>query len=225
MCSRGVSIKIEHIFNLGKIMGKHSTQKKNLNKKGKKKQKWYQKASARELCVMALAVAILVLCSWLAVLIGDVPFTLQTLGVCLVAGLLGREKGAIAVGAYVLLGFVGVPVFAGFTGGVAKLLSPTGGYILGFLFATPVIGWGSDKYAHRDDAKGVWALASCMLLGLLLCYGVGTVWFVFLTLPMAEVSSWVSAVLICVVPYLAFDFIKIAIAIFMTKKLKRFVPL
>ena len=208
-------------------MGKQHTQKKNKNhkKKHKHKQRWYHKVAASELCYMALAVAILVMCSWLAVLIGDIPFTMQTLGVCLVAGLLGREKGTIAVASYVLLGFVGVPVFSGFTGGVAKLLSPTGGYILGFLAAAPVIGWGADRYVHRNDAKGVWALAICMMLGLLLCYAIGTFWFVLLTLPMAQGSSWLSAFLICVLPYLPFDFVKIAIAIFMTKKLKRFIQI
>ena len=208
-------------------MGKQHTQKKNKNhkKKHKQKQRWYHKVAASELCYMALAVAILVMCSWLAVLIGDIPFTMQTLGVCLVAGLLGREKGTIAVSSYVLLGFVGVPVFSGFTGGVAKLLSPTGGYILGFLAAAPVIGWGADRYVYRNDAKGVWALAICMMLGLLLCYAVGTFWFVLLTLPMTQGSSWLSVFLICVLPYLPFDFVKIAIAIFMTKKLKRFIQI
>ena len=144
--------------------------------------------NTRDLGYTALSAALLCVSAWIAVPIGGVPITLQTLVLCLSAGLLGAKRATFSVLAYLLLGIIGVPVFAGFTGGVAKLLSPTGGYILGFLAAAPVIGWGSDKYAHRDDAKGVWALASCMLLGLLLCYAVGTFWFVFLTSEVEEIT-------------------------------------
>ena len=118
------------------------------------------KNKARELCYAAVAVAMMVMCSWLSLLVGTIPFTLQTLGVCLTAGLLGAKRGAVAMFAYVLLGMFGVPVFAGFTGGAAKLLSPTGGYIIGFLEAA-LLGEGGIKLSHADF---IWPMMSGMLL-------------------------------------------------------------
>ena len=64
-----------------------------------------------------------------------VPFTLQTFGVFMAVGVLGGKRGTLAVLVYILLGVVGVPVFAGFSGGIGVLLNTTGGYIVGFLFS------------------------------------------------------------------------------------------
>ena len=62
-----------------------------------------------------------------------IPFTLQTFAVFITVGILGGKRGAAAVSLYILLGVVGIPVFAGFKGGIGVLLGNTGGYILGFL--------------------------------------------------------------------------------------------
>ncbi len=174
---------------------------------------------------MALAVAIMIMCSWLSLLVGGIPFTLQTLGVCLVAGLLGAKRGTIAIGAYIALGAAGVPVFAGFSGGVTKLLSPTGGYIIGFLFGAPIIGWTADKFAENRSGKGVVALAVGMLMGLLVCYAFGVIWFVFESTPTNVLAGVWSGLLFGVMPYLPFDFVKIALAIFMVYRLKKFIKL
>ena len=145
--------------------------------KNKEREK-INKNTAKEVCYMSLAVAIMAICSWLSLPVMGIPFTLQTLGLCVAAGLLGAKRGAIAVGAYVTLGAVGVPVFAGFTGGISKLLSPTGGYIVGFLFATPIIGWAAEKGTVKTSDKGVLTLALGMLIGILVCYVFGVLWFV-----------------------------------------------
>ena len=89
------------------------------------------KSAAREICYTAMFVAIITVCAWISIPIGEIPITLQTMGVCLAAALLGWKRGAIATAVYILLGLCGVPVFTGFTGGVAKLVLPTGGYIVG----------------------------------------------------------------------------------------------
>ncbi len=203
-----------------------------MGKSGKEKQKnkkhnqnWHHGNMSRELCYIALAVAVLTMCAWLSVPIGAIPFTLQTLGVCLTAGVLGTKRGTIAVGAYILLGTVGVPVFAGFTGGVAKLLSPTGGYIIGFLFAAPIIGWAADKFTNHRMGKGAWGLAIGMLVGLLVCYTFGVLWFAIESAPANVVAGIWSGFLLCVAPYFPFDFFKIAIAILMVYKLKKFIKL
>lgn len=85
------------------------------------------KSAAREICYTAMFVAIITVCAWISIPIGEIPITLQTMGVCLAAALLGWKRGAIATAVYILLGLCGVPVFTGFTGGVAKLVLPTGG--------------------------------------------------------------------------------------------------
>ena len=77
----------------------------------------------------ALLAAALCVMAPLAVPLGPVPVTLATLGVYLAAGLLGPWRGAAAVGLYLLLGAVGVPVFAGFTAGFPVLFGVTGGYL------------------------------------------------------------------------------------------------
>ena len=187
-----------------------------------RKLKGQHKKNARELCYIAAAVAMMVMCSWLSLFVGSIPITLQTLGVCLTAGLLGTKRGTVAIGAYVLLGFAGVPVFAGFTGGAAKLLSPTGGYIIGFLAAAPIIGAFADIFADRKDKKSNWLLALGMLIGLIVCYFLGTSWYVLSTMPTNKLLGYWSGFIVCVAPYLPFDIVKIGIAVFLIKRLRRF---
>lgn len=78
------------------------------------------KSAAREICYTAMFVAIITVCTWISIPIGEIPITLQTMGVCLAAALLGWKRGAIATAVYILLGLCGVPVFTGFTGGVCQ---------------------------------------------------------------------------------------------------------
>lgn len=168
-----------------------------------------QTNATRQLCYTALAAAILAVCAWVAIPIGNIPVTLQTLGVCLIAGLLGVKYSFFAVVAYLILGFVGVPVFAGFTGGVGKLFQPTGGFLLGFLLAAPLISW-------LCKGKGFWERSAVMLYGVALCYLLGTIWFSWVS----GVGLWQSAML-CVVPYFWTDAIKILAASYLTGKLKK----
>ena len=85
----------------------------------------------REAALTGVMAAGMAVCAWISVP-GPVPFTLQTMGVFLAVGLLGGRLGSLAVGAYLLLGAVGLPVFSGFSGGVASFAGPTGGYLVGF---------------------------------------------------------------------------------------------
>ncbi|MBQ8684797.1 MAG: biotin transporter BioY [Clostridia bacterium] len=168
--------------------------------------------TARKLCYTAVAVVVICLCAWISVPVGEIPVTLQTFGVCLAAGLLGWKYGLLAVLAYLGLGFVGVPVFAGFTGGVAKLLTPTGGYMLGFVCTAPLVGALTEK---RRDKIGFSIV--CMALGVAVCYAFGTLWFALFVSDTA-VGLW-AALLTCVFPFLPFDLIKIVLAAFLVKRL------
>lgn len=83
---------------------------------------------------IAMFAAVLAVLSQISIpLPSGVPITLQTFAVALTAYALGWKRGMLSVGIYLALGAVGIPVFAGFTGGVAKFVSVTGGYLWGFL--------------------------------------------------------------------------------------------
>ncbi len=169
--------------------------------------------TAKKLCYTAVMVVVICLCAWLSVPLGEIPVTLQTFAVCLTACMLGWKLGTLAVLAYILLGMVGVPVFSGFTGGVSKLVTPTGGYIIGFLISAPIIGLLTEKRREK-----LWVLIVGNLLGLLVCYLFGTVWFaLFLE---SEVGFW-TALITCVLPFVPLDIIKIFLASILVKKLSK----
>ena len=87
--------------------------------------------TVRELCATALGAALMTICAWISIP-AQVPFTLQTFAVFFVTALLGLKCGTLSVIVYLLLGAVGLPVFAGFKGGLGSLMGVTGGYLLGF---------------------------------------------------------------------------------------------
>lgn len=115
---------------------------------------------------------------------------------------------------YILLGIIGVPVFAGFTGGIGILAGNTGGYIVGFLLSALVM-WGMEALFGKSRM----ILALSMITGLLVCYAVGTVWFMAVyaknagTVGVGAVLGW------CVIPFIIPDLLKIAAAMFLTKRL------
>ena len=176
-----------------------------------------KRVSVYDLVMVALFAALIVVCAWVTIP-GSVPFTLQTMGVFLAVGLLGGKRGTAAVLVYILLGAVGMPVFSGFSGGVGRLLGTTGGYIIGFLVAALAM-WALEAIFGR--AK--WVLPVSMLLGLLLCYAFGTVWFLVLYTKTKGAISVVSVLSMCVIPFILPDLMKIALALLLTNRLGRFI--
>lgn len=171
----------------------------------------------RNMALCALFAALLCICAWISIPAGDMVITMQTFGIFLALGVLGGKRGSIAVGIYLLLGIVGVPVFSGFRGGLGALMGATGGYIAGFL-ATALIYWlvtalGRDKEIFRLLG---------MVLGLLVCYILGTLWFRFGYLSYGG-HSWGAILLKCVVPYLLPDTAKLILAWLLSRRLRHFV--
>jgi biotin transport system substrate-specific component len=81
-----------------------------------------------------------------------VPFTLQTMFVLLAGAMLGKKAGALSQIFYLAIGIAGIPVFAGPVAGFAKILGPTGGYLIAFPIAAFITGWffeKSDKFSLR----------------------------------------------------------------------------
>ena len=97
-----------------------------------------QKNKTYNIVLIAVSAALITICSWISITIGPVPFTLQTMAIFAVLMTIGGARGSIAVVIYLLLGLVGVPVFAGFKGGPASFLGPTGGFLVGFAVASLV---------------------------------------------------------------------------------------
>ena len=170
-----------------------------------------KKADTRRLVFCALFTALIAIFSQLQLPIGPVPVSLATLGVMLCGLLLGWKYGALAVGAYILLGAVGVPVFAGFQGGAGRLLGPTGGYIVGYLFYTLLSGLNIPRLQER-----FWGRCVLLLLGTAVCYGLGTAWFMHMS-----GRTFAESLSLCVIPFLPGDAVKIALASFLTPRLRK----
>lgn len=154
----------------------------------------------RQSVLTALLAAALCVMAPLAVPLGPVPVTLATLGVYLAAGLLGPWRGAAAVGLYLLLGGVGVPVFAGFTAGFPVLFGVTGGYLWGYLPC--VILTGLLCRGGRPALTPLWLFCGTAVL-----YAAGTAWYMLQT----RVGLG-AALLTAVVPCLMGDAVKMAVA-------------
>jgi len=172
-----------------------------------------QRLNTYELVLSALFAGLIAVCSWISVP-AEIPFTMQTFAVFLTIGLLGGRCGTRAVITYLLLGACGMPVFAGFTGGVGRLLGPTGGYIIGFLFSALVM-WGMETLIGRSIAF----LSVAMMIGLMICYAFGTIWFVTVYNRQVESVSLISALNMCVIPFIVPDSIKIILALGLTQRL------
>mgnify|MGYP004677723905 FL=1 len=170
---------------------------------------------ARDIVFTGVFAALIAVCSWISIP-ATVPFTLQTLGVFSAVGLLGGKRGSLAVLVYILLGLVGLPVFAGLSGGVGVLFGTTGGYIIGFL-SSALLMW----FAEQLFGKNKIVLAASMVLGLGVCYAIGTLWFMVVyaktsgTVGLGTVLGW------CVLPFIVPDLLKIAVALVLTDRLSK----
>lgn len=164
----------------------------------------------RHLTRVGLFCALIAVCSLLQVPF-DPPFTLQTFAVFLCAGVLGGKWGCAAVLCYLALGAAGVPVFAGFRGGISHLVGTTGGFLLGFLPAVALTGFLPKKLP----------LFLRMLCGLAVLYLCGTAWYCLLYAPDAGMGGVAAAVLRYVLPFLPFDLAKLFLAAKLTPRLEK----
>ncbi len=176
------------------------------------------KLKTKDLALCALFAALIAVCAWISIP-ATVPFTLQTFAIFAALGLLGGKRGTVAVAVYLLLGAIGVPVFAGFQGGIGALLGTTGGYLLGFLL-TALIEWGME--ARFGSKTGVFLLSA--VLGMLVCYAFGTAWYLVVYARTKGAISLATALGWCVVPFLIPDAVKIALAVLLRGRLKRYIP-
>ena len=169
--------------------------------------------SPKEMAVTAVMTALLcILGPWsIQIPISPVPITLCTMGIYFALYVLGMKLGILSVILYVLLGAIGVPVFTNFSGGVGKLLGPTGGYILGYLFLAVICGFFLSKFPEKLPMN-----VAGFVLGTLVLYLFGTLWLQYqlkLTFPAALMTG--------VIPYIPGDAAKLLIAITVGMPLKK----
>lgn len=157
------------------------------------------KLNIRTICMIALLTAVTSVLSIMQIPTPwGVPFTLQTAAMALSGYLLGEKYGTVSTILYVLLGTIGVPVFAGMSAGPGVLFGATGGYIFGFIFMTLLCGIGR---AHmKKGAAGVVWLVVFSALGLAACHILGIIQFKFVAK-----MTWANAALVGSVPYLLKD--------------------
>ena len=168
----------------------------------------------RDVALVGLFAALTVICAWISVPLGPVPVTLQTFAVFLGAALLGSKRGTLAVGVYILLGVVGLPVFSGF-----KTLNPlTFGYVLGFLPLGLMTAAAERLFPGRKLA-----LPLGMALGLLVCYLIGTVWFWYVMHFRGTAYGFGKILSLCVVPFVLPDLLKLAASWLLARKLGKYV--
>lgn len=175
--------------------------------------------NVRKMVYIALCAALMAICSWISIPT-SIPFTLQTFGVCVTVGLLGTQAGFLSVLIYILLGAVGLPVFAGFSGGMGALLGTTGGYIVGFLFTALAVGLMTGKFG-----RSIPVMAVAMVIGIALCYAFGTAWFMYVYAGTSGPIGLMTALGWCVIPYIIPDCCKIALAIVLIKRLEKQISL
>lgn len=158
----------------------------------------------------SLFVALIAIGAYISIPIGPVPIVLQNMFVLLSALILGPVWGLGCVAVYLLIGFAGLPVFAGGTSGIGKLFGPTGGYLLAYLpcvFVTASISKALDKKLLTDIIA--------MIIGSLIVYAIGVAWLKAVT-----GMSFQKALTVGMFPFLIGDALKIAAAALIAKSLR-----
>ena len=167
-----------------------------------------------DLVYISIGAALIAICSWISIPTA-VPFTLQTFAVFFVLLLLGGERGTISTLIYILLGAIGVPVFAGFSGGIGILFGSTGGYIIGFLFTGLIY-----MLFSRVFKKSIVIKIAALVLGLAVCYAFGTAWFMHVYMQNNGEVGLLTVLGWCVFPFIIPDLIKMALAVVVAKRIE-----
>lgn len=162
-----------------------------------------KKSTVFNMTSCALMAALMCVLCPVSVPIGPIPISLSILVILLTVYVLGTWRALVSYTVYLLLGAVGMPVFSGFQGGLAKLAGPTGGYLAGFWLMILVAGIIMEK-----GKRNLLVTILGMLVGVAIDYAVGTAWFAFQT-----ESTVVHALDVCVYPFIPFDVAKIVIAV------------
>jgi len=164
----------------------------------------------RRMVLASLMAALTAVGAYIHVPIGPVPIVLSTLFVILSGLLLGSRWGSVSMGLYLLVGAIGMPVFAGGKGGLAHFFGPTGGYLFGYVLASWITGFVSEQ------SRGLLLLdILAVLIGSFVIYGLGIPW-----LKLVTQMSWTKTLTVGLVPFLIGDAIKASVAIILARSVR-----
>lgn len=170
--------------------------------------------TARDMCICSLFAALLAICAWISIPFENVHVTLQTFGIFLALLTLGGFRGSVAVGLYLCLGSVGVPVFAGFQGGVHLFAMPSGGFLIGFML-TSLLYWAiSAEFAPKNKGRIV-----TMAVSMVPCYALGIWWMFRFYSMIVPMSTYFATAVGFLIP----DCVKFFLAWQVSKRLQRVV--
>lgn len=169
--------------------------------------------TTRNIAFIALFTALICVLAPFSIPMVPVPITLATLAVYIIGALLDYKRAPICVVLYILIGMMGVPVFSNFTGGLAKLVGPTGGFIFGYIIGVFVQ---SLLTTWKKDHFYIYPIA--MLAGTIFIYAFGLIWFLIYK---GSDTTIPAALMACVVPFLPGDAIKIVVATLASFKLRK----
>jgi biotin transport system substrate-specific component len=168
-------------------------------------------ASLRSMIYASLFGALTAVGAYIIIPLPPVPITLQTLFLGLAAILLGGRLAALSQVVYLLLGIIGLPVFAGGKAGLGVLFGPTGGYLIGFVAAAFIMG----KMAETKSRPGFAWLCLSLTLGTAVIYALG-----ILQLSLVARLTLIKALTVGVLPFLPGDAVKIVLAALIGRKLQ-----
>lgn len=170
-----------------------------------------QKASVRGMAYAAMFGAMTAVGAYITIPLQPVPITLQSLFANLAGALLGGYLGALSQVVYLLLGIIGLPVFAGGKAGLGVLLGPSGGYLIGFVLGTYLTG----KIIELKKKPGFTLILLAVLAGNLVIYGLGTA-----QLALVARLSPAKAAAVGVIPFIPGDLLKMAAAAAIASRLR-----
>lgn len=173
----------------------------------------------KDLTLIGIFVALLSVIAPISIpLSGGIPISLATLMVMLIGVLLQDYKAVLVVSIYILLAIIGVPVLSGYGFGIQKVFGVTGGYILGYLplaFISGLFSKYSDKYT---GTKRYLYLLLGLLLGNIILYTIGTIWFINFT-----DTRLYAGLMACVIPFLPGDILKIVVVLLLEKRIRKLI--
>ncbi|MBQ7131142.1 MAG: biotin transporter BioY [Oscillospiraceae bacterium] len=175
------------------------------------------KSRINNLTLCALFTAMIAVCAQLTIPFA-VPFTMQSFAIYLSLLCIGAKRTAASTLCYLALGILGVPVFSAFRGGVQVLFQISGGFLIGFLLMIGVF-----AFLLRCFPKG--NVAVCLFAATLPCYALAVVWYFLVLGVKANYFSVMKAFACCVFPFLIPDVLKILLAVTVSKKVKKLLPI
>ena len=173
------------------------------------------KISIKEMTMVSIFTALTAIGAFISIPLGPVPMTMQTLFVSIGFLVLGGKLSALGQLLYIFLGFIGLPIFSGFTSGIQSIFSPSFGFIIGFVFASYIAG----SLLHRGELTNKRILL-WTIIGNILIYIVGLAYmYVILNFYLGKDLDIINILYLGLIPFLPGDLLKMTLAFVTSKKL------